>query len=224
LRRVCQALAVSPAPYDRGPLAKPVLAQDMELRAQIQAIALERPAYGHRRVTDELRRRGGGVNHKQVLRLRREDNVLCLRKRGVVRTTDSAPALAAYPNLLPTVTVEGLDQRWVADTTSIRLPQECVDLAVLLDAYSRRCIGWAKDKGPLAKPKPLRIIPAMASPGVSPSCLSGKRRASIMFMRSKSLITSAITPKWSKRSTRTDSICGPPLNRVGSSGTVFSGG
>jgi putative transposase len=104
------------------------------------------PAYGYRRVTYELRRRGGVVNHKRVLRLRGEDHMLCLRKRGFVRTTDPAPALAVYPNLLPTLTVDGLDQRWVADITSIRLPQECVDLAALLDAYSRRCIGWALDR------------------------------------------------------------------------------
>jgi putative transposase len=146
LTRLCQALAVSRATYYRWQLAKPGLDQDMEWRAQIQTIALEMPAYGYRRVTYELQRRGFGVNHKRVLRLMREDNLLCLRKRGFVRTTDSAHALAAYPNLLPTLAVDGLDQLWVADITYIRLPQEFVYLAVLLDAYSRRCIGWALDR------------------------------------------------------------------------------
>jgi putative transposase len=143
---VCQALAVSRATYYRWQLAKPGLDQDMELRAQIQTIALEMPAYGYRRVTYELQRRGFVVNHKRVLRLMREDNLLCLRKRGFVRTTDSAHVLAVYPNLLPTLTVDGLDQRWVADITSIRMPQEFVNLAVLLDADSRWCIGWALDR------------------------------------------------------------------------------
>lgn len=78
-----------------------------------------------------------------MVRLRREDNLLGLRTRGFGRTTDSAQALAAYPKLLPALTVDGLDQRWVADMTYVRLPQEFVSLAVLLEAYSRRCIGGA---------------------------------------------------------------------------------
>jgi transposase InsO family protein len=86
------------------------------------------------------------VNHKRGLRLMREDNLPCLRKRGFGRTTHSAHALAVYPNLLPELTVDGLDQLWVADITYVRLPQEFVYLAVLLDAYSRRCIGWALDR------------------------------------------------------------------------------
>jgi putative transposase len=144
--RSCQALALSRATYYRGQPAKPVPDQDMELRAQSQAIALEMPSYGYRRLTYELQRRGFVVNHQRVRRLMREDNLLCLRKRGFVRTTDSAHVLAVYPNLLPTLTVDGLDQLWVADITYIRLPQEFVYLAVLLDAYSRRCIGWALDR------------------------------------------------------------------------------
>jgi putative transposase len=118
----------------------------MELRAQMQAIALERPAYGYRRVTHELRRRGVAVNHKGVVRLMREDNLLCLRTRACVRTTDAAHPFAVHPNLLPELTVTGLDQLWVADITYIRVPQEFVSLAVLRDAYSRRCIGWALER------------------------------------------------------------------------------
>jgi transposase InsO family protein len=119
---------------------------DVELRAQIQAIAVEMPAYGYRRITHELRRQGVGVNHKRVLRLMREDNLLCLRTKGFVRTTDSAHDDVVYPNLLPELPVNGLDQLWGADITSVRLQQEFVYLAVLLDAYSRRCIGWALDR------------------------------------------------------------------------------
>jgi putative transposase len=144
--RGCQALGLSRATYYRWQVATPVPDQDLEVRAQIQAIAVAMPAYGYRRVTYELQRRGLAVNHKRVLRLMREDNLLCLRKRGFVRTTDSAHALAVYPNLLPALTVTGLDQLWVADITYIRLRQEFVYLAVLLDAYSRRCIGWALER------------------------------------------------------------------------------
>jgi transposase InsO family protein len=89
----------------------------VELRAQIQEIALEMPAYGYRRITHELRRRGVLVNPKRVVRLMREDTLLCLRTRGFGRTTDSAQVWAVAPNLLPTLTVDGLDQLWVADIT-----------------------------------------------------------------------------------------------------------
>lgn len=168
LTRVCQALAVSRATYYRWQLAEPGLDQDMEVRAQIQTIALEMPAYGYRRVTYELQRRGFVVNHKRVLRLMREDNLLCLRKRGFVRTTDSAHVLAAYPNLLPTLTVDGLDHLWVADITYIRLPQEFVYLAVLLDAYSRRCIGWALDRYLEAELALAALRMALATRGIRP--------------------------------------------------------
>jgi transposase InsO family protein len=141
--RACQTLGLSRATYYRWQVAAPVPAQDMEVRAQIQDIAVEMPAYGYRRLAYALQRRGFVVNRKRVLRLMREDNLLCLRKRNFVRTTDSAHAWAVYPNLLPTLTVDGLDQLWVADITYVRLPQEFIYLAVLLDAYSRRCIGWA---------------------------------------------------------------------------------
>jgi putative transposase len=146
LTRVCRALVLSRATYYRWRVAGPALDRDMELRTQIQEIALEMPAYGYRRITHELRRRGVVVNHKRVVRLMCEDNLLCLRTRGFVRTTDSAHTLTVYPNLLPALTVDGLDQLWVADITYVRLPQEFVYRAVLLDAYSRRCIGWALDR------------------------------------------------------------------------------
>jgi putative transposase len=144
--RVCQTLGLSRAAYYRWPRAEPRPDRDMELRAHIQEIALEMPAYGYRRVTHEPRRRGVPVNHKCVLRLMRADNLLCLRKRAFVQTTDSAHPFVLHPNLLPELTVTGPDQLWVADITYIRLPQEFVYLAVLLDAYSRRCIGWALER------------------------------------------------------------------------------
>ncbi len=144
--RICHALGLERATSYRWRAAGPAPDPDVDLRGHIQQIAVKMPAYGYRRITHELRRRGVMVNHKRVVRLMREDNLLCLRTRGFVRTTDSAHALAAYPNLLPELTVDGLDQLWVADITYVRLPQEFVYLAVLLDAYSRRCIGWALDR------------------------------------------------------------------------------
>ncbi len=118
----------------------------MALRDAIQRIALEFPAYGRPRMTVELKRRGWAVNHKRVYRLMREDNLLCLRKRRFVVTTDSDHGLAVYPNLARPMKLTGLDQLWVADVTYIRLELEFVYLAVILDAFSRREIGWALDR------------------------------------------------------------------------------
>ena len=141
-----QAFALKRATSSRWRAAQPAPAQDVELQAQIQALAVEMPADGYRRITHELHRRGLMVNHKRVLRLMRADNLLCLRTKSFGRTTDSAHGVVVYPTLLPQVTVNGLDQLWGAAITSVRWPQEFVYLAVLLDAYRRRCIGWALDR------------------------------------------------------------------------------
>jgi putative transposase len=119
---------------------------DMELRDAIQRVALEWPSYGRRRLTQELRRRGWTVNPKRVRRLMREDNLLCVRKRKFVVTTDSNHGKKVYPNLAREMVLTGVDQLWVADITYIRLREEFVFLAVILDAYSRRVIGWALDR------------------------------------------------------------------------------
>jgi transposase InsO family protein len=119
---------------------------DMELRDAIHRIALQWPSYGRPRITAELRRQGWTVNHKRVRRLLREDNLLCLRKRKFVVTTDSNHGRKVYPNLAGKMTLMGVDQLWVADITYIRLQEEFVFLAVILDAYSRRVIGWALDR------------------------------------------------------------------------------
>jgi putative transposase len=119
---------------------------DMELRDAIHRIALEWPSYGRPRITEELRRRGWTVNPKRVRRLLREDNLLCLRKRKFVVTTDSNHNRKIYPNLAGQMTLTGLDQLWVADITYVRLVEEFIFLAVILDAYSHRVIGWALDR------------------------------------------------------------------------------
>jgi transposase InsO family protein len=119
---------------------------DIDLRDVIQQIALEWPAYGRRRMTQELRRRGWTVNHKRISRIMREDNLLCLRKRKFVVTTDSNHGRKVYPNLAGGMALTDMDQLWRADITYIRLREEFVYLAVILDAYSRRVIGWAMER------------------------------------------------------------------------------
>jgi transposase InsO family protein len=118
----------------------------MDLRDAIQRIALEWPSYGRPRITAELRRRGWTVNPKRVYRILREDNLLCARKRKFVVTTDSNHGRKIYRNLAREMMLTGVDQLWRADITYIRLQDEFVYLAVILDAYSRRVIGWALDR------------------------------------------------------------------------------
>jgi putative transposase len=115
----------------------------MPLRDALPRIALEFPSYGWRRLTAELRRRKWAVNHKRVYRWMRADNLLCLRQRKFVVTTDSDHGLPVYSNLARALTLTGLDQLWFADITYVRLELEFVYLAVILDAFSRRVIGWA---------------------------------------------------------------------------------
>src|SRR6266581_962807 len=138
---LCQAAGVSRAGYYRF-LRRPQRKEaDMDLRSRIQGIALHWPAYGYRRVQVELRKQGWEVNHKRVLRLMRADNLLCLRRRKFILTTDSKHGLRIYPNLAKDMVLTRINQLWVADITYIRLQVEFVYLAVLLDAFSRRCIG-----------------------------------------------------------------------------------
>ena len=119
---------------------------DMDLRDAIQRIALEWPSYGRRRITAELRRQEWTVNPKRVYRLMGEDNLLCVRKRKFVVTTDSNHGRKVYPNLAGTMVLTGMDQLWRSDITYVRLREEFVFVAVILDAYSRRVIGWALDR------------------------------------------------------------------------------
>jgi putative transposase len=147
LGKLCQLAQVSRAGFYRW--QKPpssVGDPNLAVRDEMQRIALEFPCYGSRRITAELQRRGQKVNRKRVQRLMREDNLLCLRKRKFVITTDSNHDLPVHPNLASTLVLTGLDQLWVADLTYIRLELEFIYLAVILDAFSRREIGWALDR------------------------------------------------------------------------------
>jgi putative transposase len=140
---MCALAKVNRAGFYRFPSARSGGDAEVELRDALQRIALQFPSYGWPRMTEELKRRGWVVNHKRVYRLMREDNLLCLRRRKFVVTTDSVHDLPVYPNLARQMTLTGLDQLWVADLTYIRLLAEFVYLAVILDAFSRRVIGWA---------------------------------------------------------------------------------
>jgi transposase InsO family protein len=134
---------VSRATYYRfDPETVPAV-RDVEVRDAIQRIALKHPAYGRPRITAELKRQGWEVNHKRVGRILREDNLLCIRKRKFQSTTDSKHGFPVYPNLLRNLVPVRTNQVWVADITYIRLADEFVYLAVVLDAYSRLCSGSA---------------------------------------------------------------------------------
>jgi transposase InsO family protein len=144
---MCQLARVSRAGWYRRRRAEPPAGRrEVELRDQVQKIALGWPSYGSRRITAQLRRRGWAVNRKRVQRLMRQDNLLCLRKRRFVVTTDSDHPWPVYRNLARSMVLTGTDQLWLADITYIRLLEEFIYLAVILDAYSRRVIGWALDR------------------------------------------------------------------------------
>jgi putative transposase len=146
---LCQMTGLNRAGFYRSRRPRQALPVEMEIRDEMQKIALESPAYGYRRITAELQRRGFDLNHKRVLRMMREDNLLCIRRRAFVVTTDSPHNLPIYPNLARAITPTSINQLWVADITYIRLLTEFVYLAVVLDAFSRRVIGWALGRSEL---------------------------------------------------------------------------
>jgi len=142
VRRLCLLLGLSRSWwYERTQPREPDL-EAIALRDAIERIVLEFPGYGYRRVTHALHRTGWRVNAKRVLRVMREESLLCQLKRRFVRTTDARHGLGSYPNLLHDQVVSRPNQAWVADITYIRLPTTFCYLATILDAWSRRCVGW----------------------------------------------------------------------------------
>ena len=119
---------------------------EMQVRDEMQKIAVVFTRYGYRRMTIELQRRGFAINHKKVLNLMRTDNLLCTLKRFKPITTNSNHNFPVYPNLAKDMIVTTPNQLWVADITYIRLLNEFVYLAVIIDVFSRRCIGWRLDR------------------------------------------------------------------------------
>jgi putative transposase len=137
---------VSRAGYYRHWQASAPRQEETGLRDAIQRLALAHRHYGYRRIAVLLGREGWQANHKRVLRLMGEDNLLCLRRAAFVpATTDSRHGWQVVPNLARGMELSGLDQLWVADITYVHLAEEFAYLAIVLDAFSRRVIGWALD-------------------------------------------------------------------------------
>jgi putative transposase len=144
IERMCALTGVSRASYYRHWHQVAPRREETALRDVLQRLAVSHRHYGYRRLNALLRREGWAVNHKRVLRLMRTDNLLCLRRPTFVpATTDSHHDWRVVPNLARGMQVTGLDQLWVADITYLRLLEEFAFLAVVLDAFSRRVIGWA---------------------------------------------------------------------------------
>jgi putative transposase len=149
---MCYLAQVSRASYYRNLQESRPDEAEMALRTTLQQIVLaHHRRYGYRRVTADLRRQGMVVNHKRVLRIMREDNLLAIRYRKYILTTDSQHQEPVYVNLAARMTLNGINQLWVADLTYIRLRTEFVFLAVILDRFSRKAIGWALDRSLTAR-------------------------------------------------------------------------
>ena len=152
VRQMCQTLGVSRSwLYEKTVASEPTkedtaLRDAVRLRDAIEKLCLAFPGYGYRRVTAQLHRDGWGVNHKRVLAVMQNESLLCRLQRAF-RPPSAGSTKTAYPNLTQHLVAERLDQVWVVDMTYIRLPQNFVYLACVLDAFSRRVIGWhlAKD-------------------------------------------------------------------------------
>ena len=143
IRHACSSLNISKSAYYAGLNRPAINLSDKPIKNTIYDISLEYPKYGYRRITAELHRRGQPTNHKKVLRIMREENLLCMpKKKFRITTTDSNHNYPVYPNLAKEIALTGINQFWVADITYVHLQSECVYLAIIIEVYSRKCIGW----------------------------------------------------------------------------------
>lgn len=142
VRQLCRLVGVDRSWYQARSGVSARQQADLAVRDAIERIVLAFPGYGYRRVTKQLQREGWQINHKRVLRVMREESLLCQLQRRFVTTTDSDHGFPRYPNLVAGLVVSRTDQAWVADITYIRLPTTFCYLACILDAFSRRCVGW----------------------------------------------------------------------------------
>ena len=144
VERMCQLAGVARAGYYRAWRASSPRREETDLRDAVQRLALAHKHYGHRRIAEASRRKGRVADKKRVLRLMRQDNLLRLRKRAFVpATTESRHGWRVYPNLARRLEPLAVDQLWVVDITYVRLAESFAYLAVVLDAFSRKAIGWA---------------------------------------------------------------------------------
>jgi transposase InsO family protein len=172
IERLCALAGVSRAGYYRHWHASAPRREETVVRDAVQRIALKNRFYGHRRIAVELCKLGFVANKKRVLRLMRQDNLLCLRKRPFVpQTTDSQHRWPVVPNLARSMTPTGLDQLWVADITYVRMLEEFAYLAILLDAFSRRVVGWALDTQMQVKLVMAALMMALDARQPQPGCL-----------------------------------------------------
>ena len=143
IAQMCRVLGVTRAELYRQPKPRASAAWDKEVREVIKTVASEIPVYGYRRVVEEVsRRHARRVNHKRVRRVMHEENLVCRRRKRFRVTTDSRHDFAVYPNLALAMKPSGINQLWVADITYVRLPKGFCYLAAILDAFSRRVVGW----------------------------------------------------------------------------------
>lgn len=144
VQRMCRLLGVTRAEVYRDPKSRAARAEAEVVRQQIVEVAAEMPAYGYRRVVEEVsRRRSRRVNHKQVRRVMREEKLVCRRPKRFRVTTDSRHGFHVYPNLAGGMRVSDINQLWISDITYVRLPKGFCYLAAILDAFSRRVVGWS---------------------------------------------------------------------------------
>ena len=147
IEHMCRLAGVSRAGFYRSLQEQHPVEEEMEVRSAIHRIVLEhRRRYGSRRVRRALREQGMVVNRKRIGRIMREDNLLAVQPRSFMVTTDSDHDLEVYLNIASRMKLTGINQLWVADITYIRLKAEFVYLAVILDAYSRKVVGWSLDR------------------------------------------------------------------------------
>lgn len=202
IERMCRQADVSRAGFYRFLEEREPVAADMEVRAEIHRVFSEhKRRYGYRRVSAELRRRGLPVNHKRVARLMREDNLLAVQPKSFTVTTDSEHACEVFLNLAARLRLTGIDQLWVADITYIRLASEFVYLAVILDGFSRKVIGWALERTLAARLATAALEQALAArqapPGVVHHSDRGIQYACaeyVSLLRSHGLIPSMSRP------------------------------
>jgi putative transposase len=147
IERMCELGRVSRAGFYRSLKEQMPVEEEMEVRSAVQQIFLEhRRRYGSRRIARTLRRQGMVINRKRVVRIMQEDHLLAIQPKSFVVTTDSDDELEVYLNIASRMKLTGINQLWVADITYIRLKTEFVYLAVMLDAYSRKVVGWALER------------------------------------------------------------------------------
>lgn len=204
IKELSAAVSVSRSSYYRHRRKKPrprsVPATEQRRRATIETIALEMPNYGHRPMTAELQRRRLPTGRDRVLRYMREANLLCRRRRAFITTTDSNHGLPVFPNLTKDLTVTAINQLWVADITYIQLPRRFVYLAVLLDAFSRRVIGWALERHMMTELPLAALRMALATRTVPPGLIHhsdrGKQYAAAAYV--SLLVKHQIRPSMSR--------------------------